>query len=291
MLKRRKKLDGVQLASVILLTITAIVIFVPFWNAVVISFESSKGYAEHPFSWWPTEFTLNNYKYLIQKWDILALAYKGTIILTVVGTLSGMIVSVMTAYVFSRKFPGKKFFFMLMLFTMFFGGGLIPTFLQFKNMGLMNTYLAVIMVGFVSTHNVIIMKNGFESVPMELQEAAMIDGANDFQIFAKVMLPLQKPLIATFSLFTMVGYWNSWYWPMLLMNGGDKTVLQLYLKNYVSNIDSEILHDTAVLLQGNEFSQGIRMAAVFVVMLPIMLVYPFLQKYFTKGIMVGAVKM
>ena len=216
-------------------------------------------------------------------------AYKGTIIITIFGVLIGMTISVMGAYGFSRQFPGKKLFFRLMLFTMFFNGGLVPIYLQYKNMGLLNTYTACIIIDLVSVYNVIIMKNGFENVPMELQEAAMIDGAQDMLIFFKIMLPLQKPLIATFSLFAIVGYWNSWYWPMMLMSGGNKSVLQLFLRSIVNSAGSEKTASgiASVLISGD----GMKMAAIFMVMLPVMIVYPFLQKYFTKGIMVGAIKM
>ena len=150
----------------------------------------------------------------------------------------------------------------------------------------------MVLLGLVSAYNVIIMKNGFESAPVDLQDAAMIDGANDIQIFWKVMLPLQKPLIATFALFNAVGYWNTWYWPLILLNGNNKTVLQLFLRSLVNNM-SFMNHSKASMSADltSSFSQGIKMAAVFVTMLPIMLVYPFLQKYFVKGIMVGAVKM
>ncbi|MBQ8813104.1 MAG: carbohydrate ABC transporter permease [Lachnospiraceae bacterium] len=286
----KRRWDSVQIFSAVSLTLIALVIFVPFWNAVVISFETADAYAKHPFSWWPKEFTLGNYKYLLGKGSTLFEAYKGTIIVTVFGTLCEMAISVMAGYAYSRQFPGKRFFFVLLLITMFFGGGLVPTYLHYKNLGLLGTYASVILISLVDVQKIIIMKSSFESIPMELQEAAMIDGATDMTVFAKVMLPLQKPMIATFTLRTMVAFWNTWYWPTLLLNGTNKTVLQLYLKSFVSNLDEEVQAST-VFVEGTQFAQGIKMAAVFIVMLPIMAVYPFLQKYFTKGIMVGAVKM
>lgn len=293
--KKRHKWAGTEIFSVIVLTIIAILIVVPFWNAVVISLETSAAFSRKPFSWLPGEFTLANYNYLLfQNSGAMITAYKATIGITLIGTFAGMLVSVMGAYAFSRRFPGKKFFFMAMLFTMFFGGGLIPTYLLIKAMGLLDTYTVLVLLGMISTYNIIIMKNGFESTPMDLQEAAMIDGANDLTVFAKIMLPLQKPLIATFSLFTAVGYWNSWYWPMLLLSSGDKTVLQLFLRSIVNALTSqEGTKNMAASGQAfqNTFSQGVKMAAVFAVMLPIMVVYPFLQKYFVKGMLVGAVKM
>lgn len=295
MIRKLKKLDIVDIVSFVILTILAVIIVIPFWNALVISLETSSAYARKPFSWLPGEFTLANYEYLFSNSSGLIRAYTATITITLVGTLLGMAITTMAAYAFSRSFIGKRVIFILMLITMYFGGGLIPTYLMIKKMGLLDTYLIVVLMGLVSVYNVIIMKNGYESIPMDLQEAAMIDGATDLTIFSKVMLPLQKPLIATFSLFTAVGYWNSWYWPMLLLNSGKKNVLQLYLRAVINSASDTKNAAGSFGLSGMEtahtFAQGIQMATVFVVIIPIMLVYPFLQKYFVKGIMVGAVKM
>lgn len=223
---------------------------------------------------------------------MLVVAYRSTVLITLIGTALSMGISVMAAYALSRRFPGRKVILLLMLVTMYFGGGLVPTYLQIKNMGLLDTYTIVVLLGMVSVFNIVIMKNGFESAPMEIQEAAMIDGANDLVLFARIMLPLQKPLIATFSLFTAVGYWNSWYWPMLLLNSADKTTLQLQLRQIISTASQAVSRASASgMTEQSVFPDGIKMASVFVVVLPIMLVYPFLQKYFVKGIMVGAVKM
>ena len=292
-IKKRRKWRSTEIISVIVLTLLAVLILVPFWNAVVISFESSAEYARHPFSWFPREFTLDNYEFLIGRGNVLLSAYKSTVGITVIGTLVGMTVSVMAAYVFSRSFPGKKLFFRLMLLTMFFGGGVVPTYMLIKNMGLLDSYAAVILLSLASAYNIIIMKNGFESIPVDLQDAAMIDGATDIKIFTRLMLPLQKPLIATFSLFTAVGYWNSWYWPLLIFNSGKRTVLQLYLRSVIGNATGAATSRamSTAALSSNMFAEGIQMASVFAVMLPIMLVYPFLQKYFVKGILIGAVKM
>lgn len=292
--RRWHKWTGTEIAATIILTLLAALILIPFWNALVISFETSAAYARSPFSWLPGEFTLKNYEYLTQSSRALAIAYQATIGITVIGTAVGMIISVMASYVFSRSFPGKKLFFSLMLFTMFFSGGLVPTYMLFKNAGLLDTYTSVGLMGLISVYNIIIMKNGFESIPSDLQEAAMIDGANDLTIFWKIMLPLQKPQIATFSLFTAVAYWNGWYWPLMFLNSGNKTVLQLYLRSIVNTI-SQSMNGSPISAAGaaaeQSFSQGVKMAAVFITILPIMLVYPFLQKYFVKGVIVGAVKM
>ena len=163
-------------------------------------------------------------------------------------------------------------------------------YLLIKKMGLLNSHTAIILMSLASVYNIIIMRNGFESVPKELQEAAMIDGANDLRIFAQVMLPLQKPLIATFSLFTAVCYWNSWYWPMLILNNPQKTLLQQFLRSIVASSDL-LRAEASVDVTARQFSMGVQMGSILLVILPIMLIYPFLQKYFVKGVLVGSVKM
>lgn len=291
---KKKKWHNTEIIAMIVLTLLAILIVVPFWNAIVISFESSAEYTKHPFSWLPRKFTLENYKYLLGRGSALLSAYRSTILLTIGGTAAGMAVSTMVAYAYSRDFPGRKLFFRMMILTMFLGGGVIPTYMLIRNLGLLDTYTGIVLLSLASSYNIIIMKNGFEAVPMDLQDAAMIDGASDMKIFVKIMLPLQKPLLATFSLFTAVGYWNTWYWPLLLLNSGKKSVLQLFLRSIISNASrSNMAAKTlsSAARQTNLFSEGIQMASVFAVMLPIMVVYPFLQKYFVKGVLIGAVKM
>jgi len=290
---RRKKLNHVTVGDVmiaIVLTLVCLIIFLPFYNSVVISFETPRAYMSHPVSLYPIEFSLKNYSYLIEKGQ-MATGYRNTIFITFVGTLYGMCISVMTAYVFSRKyFPGKKVLFGLMLFTMLFSGGMVPMYLQLKNMKLIDTHWGIILPLGVSTYNIIIIKSGFEQTPIELEEAAKIDGANDLTVFFRVMLPLQGPILATFTLFTAVAYWNEWFWSMLLINSGGKMTLQTVLRAIIAeaSVDADISYgDVATEI----FSNGVKMAAVIFSMVPIMCFYPFLQKYFVKGVMVGAVKM
>ena len=287
---RLNRIRGWDVVIVIALTLIAIIIFLPFYNAVVISLETNRAYALNPVSMYPVEFTLRNYEHLIEKGQI-GIGYKNTLFITVVGTALSMFAMVAMAYGFSRKrFPGKRLFFLMMLFTMFFSGGMIPTYLQFKNLGLINSVWAVILYSGVSAYHIIILKNGFEQTPPELEEAAKIDGANDLVIFLRVELPLQGALLATFTLFTAVGYWNEWFWSTLLINSGSKMTLQVVLKAIVA--ESAALEDVSTGEAGlDAFAQGIKMAAVMLTMVPIMCLYPFLQKYFVKGVLVGSVKM
>lgn len=288
---KKKKWTKLEIIVTLILTLIALMIILPFWSAIVVSFSTNAAYVRQPFSLWPGEFTLDNYRVIFRQKDGLITAYVNTIRLAVLGTLASMATMVMAAYVFSREFPGKRFLFLASIFTMYFSGGLIPMYLLIKNLKLLNCHTTLVLMALASVYNIIIMKNGFESVPADLQEAAMIDGANDLTIFARVMLPLQKPLIATFSLFTIVGYWNNWYWPMLILNDRKKILLQTFLRNILnaaSRVGTEAISEEASLVS---FTMGIQMSSVLVVILPIMLVYPFLQKYFVKGVLVGSVKM
>ncbi len=274
----------------LMLTLFMLLIAIPFYQAIVISLETGAGFNRNPLSLYPVDFSLDNYRYLIESGG-LASSYKSTLIITVLGTIWGMTASVMAAYVFSRRdMPGKKAFFMLMLFTMFFDGGIVPTYLVMKKYGMVGSYAGVILLIGVSAFNIIVMKSGFEATPQSLEEAAKVDGANDLTIFFKIMLPLQKPLLATFTLFTMVNYWNEWFWSLLTLTSTGTQTLQLYLRMVVNAASDVTDMSTGMSTQAN-FSQGIKMAAVLLTIWPIMLVYPFLQKYFTKGIMVGAIKM
>ena len=286
---KRKKWSGGDYAVFIVLTLTALLILLPFYNAVVISLETNRAYALHPVSLYPAEFSLKNYQYLIDKGQ-LGVGFQNTIMITTSGTVLSMAASVMMAYAFSRKFPGKKLIFLLMMFTMFFSGGMIPTYLQMKVLKLIDSRWGIILFVGVSTYNIVILKSGFEQTPIDLEDAAKIDGANDLIIFFRVMLPLQGPLLATFTLFTAVAYWNEWFWSMLLINSASKMTLQTVLRSIVAEASAaaDVSTGEADL---DVFSQGVKMAAVMMAMVPIMCFYPFLQKYFVKGVMVGSVKM
>ena len=286
---KRKKWTKGDYAVFIILTFTALMILLPFYNAVVISLETNRAYALHPVSLYPAEFSLKNYQYLIDKGQ-LGIGFQNTVLITIAGTILSMAASVMMAYAFSRKFPGKKLIFLLMMFTMFFSGGMIPTYLQMKALKLIDSRWGIILFVGVSTYNIVILKSGFEQTPVDLEDAAKIDGANDLIIFFRVMLPLQGPLLATFTLFTAVAYWNEWFWSMLLINSASKMTLQTVLRSIVAEASAaaDVSTGEADL---DVFSQGVKMAAVMMAMVPIMCFYPFLQKYFVKGVMVGSVKM
>lgn len=286
---KRKKFTLFDIVISTIMTILVILIIIPFWNAIVISFSTNEFYINNRFALWPGDFTLANYTALFSRGSGLITAYGNTIWVSVIGTVAGMVVMTMAAYAFSRKFPGRRILFMVAIFSMYFGGGLVPTYLNLKNLHLLNEHAGVIMLTLVSVSHIIIIMKGFEAVPKELEEAAIIDGANDFTVFLKVMLPLNKPTLATYALFTFVDLWNGWYWPMLILTDSDKSLLQVYLRNIVNSASR--ISGTADVAGTSSFSMGVQMACILVVILPVMLIYPYVQKYFVKGIYVGSVKM
>ena len=287
---RKRKVDGFDVVVFITLTILFIVLVIPFWSIIVTSLSTNEAYIKQPFSLWPKELTWANYISVFARGSGLIVAYKNTIIVSIIGTVLGMVVMTMAAYALSRKFMGKRVVFMYFLCAMFFSGGTIPTYLNIRNLELNNTFTGVIMLTLCSVSHVIIIMKGFEGIPKELEESALIDGATQVQTFFKIMIPLNKPVIATYSLFTFVDLWNGWYWPTLLLTDSKKNLLQVYLRS-ILGANNILKAEAGSVGVGQTFAIGVQMASVFAVVLPIMLIYPFIQKYFVKGIMVGSVKM
>ncbi len=287
---RKRKISLFDVVVFLILTLLVIILIVPFWSIIVTSFTTNEAYIRQPFSLWPAEFTWANYVNVFARGNALFTAYKNTIFVSVLGTFLGMTFMTMAAYGLSRNFPGKRMIFMYFLFAMFFGGGTIPTYLNMRNLNLNNSLTGAMLLALCHVGYVIIIMKGFEGIPKELEESALIDGATQVQTFYKVMLPLNKPVIATYALFTFVDFWNSWYWPTLLITDAKKNLLQVYLRSIVGTVNI-LQSDVGNVSGGQTFAIGVQMASVFAIILPIMLVYPFIQKYFVKGIMVGSVKM
>lgn len=179
----RKKFTMFDITISVIMTILVILVIVPFWNAIVISFSTNEFYVNNRFALWPGDFTWSNYVALFERGSGLITAYGNTIWVSIIGTVGGMVVMTMAAYAFSRRFPGRRILFMISIFSMYFGGGLVPTYLNLKNLNLINTHTGVIMLTLVSVSHIIIIMKGFEAIPKELEEAAKIDGAQDFQVF------------------------------------------------------------------------------------------------------------
>ena len=259
------------------------------------SFSDAKAMVGKTVFLFPVGFSLDSYKQLLSDisirryyWNTIVYAGLGTFLTL---TLTGMLAYPLTA----RDFKGKRVISVMLLITMFFGGGMIPTYLVYKDMyHLTNTLWVMILPGAVSAWNVIIFKNFFNSIPVELREAAQIDGAGHFRVLFQIVMPLSKPLLATIGLFTIVGHWNGYFNALLYLDSADKFPIQMFLRKILvlSEISSGAdLQNLDILRQlANTNPTTVKAAATIITIIPILCVYPFLQKYFTKGMMLGSVK-
>ena len=287
-LKKKHKFGIFDVVNYILLAALALIILFPFYNSIMISLINEKEFANFN-GLWPASFTLDAYKVILSDRWVYS-GYKNSIIIVVCGTLYSLFITSTCAYAFSRDhFLGKGIIMKLFIFTMFFGGGMIPSYILIKDLGLMDSLLALILPSGMAVYYMLLMRAFFVNIPRSIREAAMIDGAGEWTVLIRIVIPLSTPIIATVSLFTMVDLWNSWFSAMLYINSVDKKPLQLCLREI---INSQGASTSQLLLQNVERlnTQSFTMAAVVVTMLPIMCVYPFLQKYFVKGIMIGGVK-
>jgi len=237
----------------------------------------------------PVGFTVEAFKYILadaQFW----VSYKNTFIYTIGGTLMSLAFIIPGAYALSRQqLYGRRFWNLLVAFTMWFNAGLIPFYLNFRDLGLLDSYFGII-VGFaVNGFNVILLRNFFESVPQSFEEAARMDGANEFQVLWKVYMPLSKPAIATVALFCIVARWNGFFWAMVLLQDQDKIPLQVFLRHTIATLSDDQEFGTTLIDASYSF-ETVSAAIIVCSIIPVLLVYPFIQKYFEKGILLGGVK-
>ena len=275
--------------TIILILIVFVTLF-PFLNVVAQSF-SSEGYINSgQVSIFPKGFNINTYK-IVAADHMFWINYKNTIVYTDLGTAVSMVLTTMFAYVLSKKhLVGQKFFITFAVFTMFFNGGLIPNYVLIRSLGWLNEIWAVVIPGALSVYNMLIMKAFFESLPDSLEEAAAIDGLDTYGILFKIVLPLSKPIMATMILFYAVAYWNSWFSAFLYFDKRELFPVTVYLRNMVKGATSAqstggMSSDNAQQVQAN-----IKAVTMVLSVLPILVVYPFVQKYFVSGIMLGSVK-
>ena len=280
----------------LILTALTFLCLYPFLYIIATSLSSSRAVSSGEVFLWPVEFNLHAYRQLLLDGQIL-IAMKNTVFLALVGTGLNMITTVLCAYPLSRKrLGGRGFFTGMIVFTMMFGGGMIPNFLLIRSLRLMDTYWALWLSGLQSTYNMIVLRTFFQSIPDSLEEAAQIDGANDPYILFRIVLPLSGAALATITLFYSVSWWNSYFNPMMYLNTTSKYPLMVKLRSMLdtaqmlfSQAQGEGLIDTGALEQMVAM-ETFKAATILVSILPIMCVYPFLQKYFTKGVMIGSVK-
>jgi len=283
---------GSRLFSIInatLLTIIALLTVLPFIHVVGSSFATGAEIAEKRFLLFPTKFTLSAYKYIFST-NTMVKAVSVSIFVTVVGTLWSMFFSVLTAYGLSRKdLVGRRAINFFIVFTMLFSGGLIPTFIVVKQTGLLDSLAALIIPVTINVFNMIILRTFFRNLPDSLEESAKIDGCSDFGILFRIVLPLSLPALATISLFYAVTYWNTYMHAILYLSDAAKWPVQVLLRQIVV-LATGMAYDSAEYTDVPPPSQSVKMAVIVVATLPILMVYPFLQKHFAQGALLGSVK-
>lgn len=280
----------------LLVMVILLVIFVwPLWFVVIASFSNPNQVWMGEVVLWPKGFTLISYETLLE-YERIWVGYRNTLFYTVVGTLVNLVMTVCGAYPLSRKdFLPRHFFMFLFMLTMYFGGGLIPTYLVVSGLGLVDTRWAMIIPGAVSIYNIIITRTYFmNSIPASLQEAATLDGANSFQYLMRVVLPLSKPIIAVIALYYAVGHWNDFYTALIYINKQEYMPLQSFLRdilmsNKMTLNDMQGL-DAAAAEARMRLAQTLKYSVIIVSTVPVLCIYPFIQKYFVKGVMIGSVK-
>lgn len=280
-----------KVINILLLILFSAAFVVPYLIVMSSSVSDELKLLEHGFSVLPQSFTLAAYKFIFESCPILLRSIINSVGVTVVGTVCGLVVQLMLGYGMSKNYlPGYKLINFLIMFTMMFSGGLVPSYLINRNLGLVDSYWALILPGLCSAWNLLLIRNYFQGQPVALEEAASIDGASQLQIFTRIAVPTAKPIIATIALFSMVGHWNDWYLAMLYIQNRNMYPIQQVIREMLANF-SALVENTAALGSTTVVPQeSAKMAAVVVGSLPIILVYPFLQKYFIGGMMLGSIK-
>ncbi|XOK60584.1 carbohydrate ABC transporter permease [Paenibacillus elgii] len=288
---RLRRISVFDAVNMLLLLVLCLVVVIPFWYMLTVSLSPVSESLGGRFYLIPEQLNFEAYRYLFST-DRFVRSIGNTVYITVVGTAVNLLVSITLAYALSKKtLPGRKLMLLLMLFTMVFSGGLIPKYLLIKSIGLLDSYWALILPGATNAFTVLVMKTFFQSLPESLDEAARIDGAGEPRILLSVVIPLSMPIIATFSLFFMVGHWNEFFGAIIYLSDNAKWPIQVLLRLMViageANIASENNLDFEL---ASKVGDNVKMAAIIVAMIPIVIVYPFLQKHFAKGAMLGSIK-
>ncbi|KOP65397.1 ABC transporter permease [Bacillus sp. FJAT-18019] len=291
MLKRtlgERAIDGLNIA---ILIIIACLMLLPFIHILSVSFSSLQDVLQKDFILWPTNWAIDAYLAIFAS-DSFIRSIFVTIYITVVGTAVSLILTATMAYGLTRKVLGQRVILLMVIFTILFNAGMIPIYLVVKETGLMNTLWALIIPSAISSFNLIVIRQFFLSIPNELSEAALIDGASEIRTFWSIIIPLSKPALATFGLFYAVGHWNKYFEGILYLNDAAKWPIQVVLRQIVimNEATSTLGSDVMAQLENQPPPVTIQMAAILVATLPILLVYPFLQKHFAKGVMIGSVK-
>ena len=284
-----------DVVNLIVMLVMLIIFIWPLWFVVIASFSNPNEVWNGNVLLWPKGFTLTAYEAVFQ-YKTIWVGYRNTIFYTVVGTLVNLIMTICAAYPLSRRdFVPRNFLMFMFMLTMYFGGGLIPTYLVVSKLGIIDTIWAMIIPGACSIYNVIITRTYFiNSIPESLKEAADLDGANSLQILLKIVLPLSKPIIAVVGLYYAVGHWNDYFTALIYINDTDLLPLQSFLRDLLLTnkltADNLAGMDAATAKAKLHLAQTLKYSAIIVSSVPVLCIYPFIQKYFVKGVMIGSVK-
>ena len=261
----------------------------PFLYVIVVSFTDGSVYEAGSFYLWPKKWSADAYQLILSGSGFLN-ALKSTLFITLVGTPMNVLVCAGLAYLLSKPVPGRGFLNKYVMITMLFSAGMIPNFMNMKALGLIDSYFACIFPSVCGAWTVMVMRSFFQSLPLELEEAAEIDGCGQLRMFATITLPLSKAMLASMTLFAFVSYWNTYFNAVMYLTSTAKATLQVYVQKVVLSSTVSDVVDLQLELAKTVPQEVMRMAAVVVVVFPVLIVYPFLQKYFESGMMVGAVK-
>lgn len=273
-----------------ILAVVFLIVFFPLMYVVSTSFASAQELALNKFLIFPKHPTLEVYQYIFSTSTFLR-SMIVTIVITVVGTLVNLVMTCLMAYPLSRKaLPGRSVIMTAVTFTLVFSGGMIPMYLVVNSLGLIDTYTSLILPGAISSFNLILVKNFFQEIPESLIDAAQIDGSSEMNTLAKIVLPLSKPALATFTMFYAVGHWNQFMQPLLYLNDSKKWTIQILLRQIVLMSQSGVGDEDAMPPGFVLPVKSLKMACIVVSTLPIIAAYPFMQKYFDKGVMSGSIK-
>lgn len=273
----------------VLLSLFGLIILYPFYNTILVSLVPQEVYARTPLMLWPPEITWECYEFVFDS-PLLLRSMGNSVILAIVGTAYNMLLTGLMAYAFTKPIPGRNFFRFLMVFTMYFGGGLVPFYLLIKALGLIDSFWVMVLPTGVSVTYMLIISSNMSALPKELEESAQLDGASDVTILFRIILPLTLPILATFTLYYAVERWNEWYNAMLFLKTTDLWPLQLTLRNIISSANFVSTQAMTGDIRPPTYGEGVKMACIVVTVFPLMAVYPFLQRYFLTGLTLGAVK-
>lgn len=297
MLNKRKISDSTEdkifyILNTFVLIMLLVIVLYPLYFVIIASVSDYKAVGRGEVVFLPKGFSLYAYQQVFQKRSVL-IGYRNTIFYTIAGTSINLIFTMITGYALSVKFPGRRVINFFITFTMFFGGGIIPTYFVIRDLHLLNSIWVLLLPGAISAYNLILCRSFMEStIPVELYEAASIDGCSRFQYFWRIVIPLSTVLVSVMTLFYAVGHWNSYFDAMMYIDDPNKFPLQLVLREILinNNVSTEDLIDPEMLERAEMMRELLKYALIVISSIPVLILYPFLQKYFVKGIMIGSIK-